>query len=189
MNKISLILLSLFVGLACNKDDGPPAPIINQLKSISYTGSLHAMMNDSLWSARCQGVYDSTLFFAGETFTDSIHVQNALVFDRLRKAMGVQPIRARDYSKPQPFDSDSTAAFHTTDVYGNPDITGDNYDVLNAESLNNFVHITGWSDDDSKITGTFSVTLVRTYRGRDSQYPDTIRFRNGSFTLAASNKQ
>jgi hypothetical protein len=186
MNNISRIALLLLIFAACKKGDSNTASIDTQRKAIKYVGALHAMMNDSLWTAIAEGYYDSTLMISGGTTKDGLHFDNALIFDRLSKTLGLQPLRATDRSKPQPYDDDSTSRFFTAEPHGNWDVGGDYYDVLNSDTFNNYFNITGLSNHDSEITGIFSVTVVRIDSVRDSQYPDTIRFRNGSFTLKVS---
>jgi hypothetical protein len=65
------------------------------------------------------------------------------------------------------------------------DATGDTYDVLELDSINNYFHITEEKNNFKEIKGVFSLSFVRGPISPYTQFPnlDTVRFRNCSFHL------
>ncbi len=61
------------------------------------------------------------------------------------------------------------------------DVLCHTYDVLEVDSLNNWVKITKYNPQTKDISGEFSVTYIKTRECATFSYPDTIRIRNGVF--------
>jgi hypothetical protein len=65
------------------------------------------------------------------------------------------------------------------------DAGGDRYDIIESDSLNNFISITDETNNFSEIRGNFSMTFVRIFKDAISPFPelDTVRFRDCTLHL------
>jgi hypothetical protein len=61
------------------------------------------------------------------------------------------------------------------------------YDVLESDSLNNWIKITKYDAQRKTIEGDFSITFIKTRECNTLSYPDTIRIREGKFSTVISN--
>lgn len=74
-----------------------------------------------------------------------------------------------------------TASFTTRQDDG--DVLCDYFDVIEADSLDNWVQITREENNFGEVWGVFQVSLYRVNGCAASIYPDTLRLTNGTFHL------
>jgi len=165
---IFFLLLAIFA-FSCNKDEKAP----------KSTGT--ATVNGEMWEAVRVMILKSPrsenkLYFVADF--DQYGYAGGLTIDGVEK----------NYSKQQILKTKYDSLFLINGRYINSqeyDVTGDEYHILESDSLNNWVQITSAKDDFTKdIKGEFSATLVRTKAFQNSPYPDTLRIRNGSFNIS-----
>lgn len=69
------------------------------------------------------------------------------------------------------------------------DVTGDEYDILESDSANNWIQIIKANKNFTRdIEGKFSCTFVKYKSFHESPFPDTIRIREGYFYFAKLGK-
>ena len=70
-------------------------------------------------------------------------------------------------------------SFYTLQEHG--EIPCESFRIVDADSVNNYIELTGQKDNFSEVWGNFSVTFYKESTCYKGHYPDTIRFRNGKF--------
>jgi len=170
MKKIIVAYLLVVVGFGCNKEDKLP-------KAEAKVG-----FNGEQWEAKACWAYKSdrdvsklTIRMGFEAHQDYV---NGLTLYNLTPTIGRQILKPTNY--------DSLGLIYATYTSSQEeDVTGDEYKVVESDSLNNWVNITSAKDDFTKdIYGEFSVTMVRKKSFPNSPFPDTVRFRNGTFYIS-----
>jgi hypothetical protein len=80
-----------------------------------------------------------------------------------------------------PFDPNKAmSSFNTLSEDG--DVLCHTYDVLEKDSLNNWIKITKYNEKTRELSGEFSITYIKTRECTSFSSPDTIRIRNGVFS-------
>ncbi|WP_417589825.1 hypothetical protein [Owenweeksia hongkongensis] len=131
------------------------------------------------------GVRDSKFGFAAEKYRmveGSLSPWETLTISELQKKTdSVQRIFNRDTIASTYPDR----ARHVGGYFGTPqadgDVTCDIFNVIEQDSVNNWVRINKQQDDFKKVWGSFSLHLYRTESCSSTMYPDTLLITDGQF--------
>jgi len=169
MRNVVIFCFLILTTTGCKKSDKIPDSEANATVNGEQWETIGAWMTTA---SQIENKLDLNISFKEYGYSGTFVVSN------LTKAIGNQLLKRTNYD----------SLYLINAVYINSqeeDVTGDEYDILEADSANNWVNITSAKDDFTKdIRGTFSATLVRTKKFMNSPYPDTLRFRNGTFYIS-----
>ncbi|MFT4062782.1 MAG: hypothetical protein QM642_10560 [Edaphocola sp.] len=170
-NKINILVpfIAVTILVACNKNNGYP----DGEGTVSFNGEpWKAKVTWGGISSHASTALDINLGF------DKLNYKSGLILYSVEKIYGLQRLKSTNYDSLNIVH----AVFHSAQEY---DVTGDEYEVYDADSTNNWVEITSAEDNFTKeIHGKFSVTMVKTKGFGGSPFPDTVRFTNGSFYIS-----
>jgi len=169
MRNVVIFCFLIFIAIGCDKENKYPKAEVS------------STVNDEVWNSNVPFAFKSDIGVNTLDFQFGFEqwgYQSALLLYNVDKTIGVQQLRKTNYDSLYLIN----CVFHNSQE---EDVTGDEYDILEADSANNWVNITSAKDDFTKdIRGTFSATFVRTKKFMNSPYPDTLRFRNGTFYIS-----
>ena len=169
---ISLIAIAIVL-FSCKKNDEYPK------------GNAQAQLNGNDWEA--ERAYANPSRFSKSNLIEIYIVKNPnadvsqhLAFGNVEKTLVRQPMvqMVGNVDTPEKL----WTSFIISQDY---DVTGDEYDLVESDTANNWLQITSADADFTKnIKGTFSATYYKAYSYPGSPNPDTIRIRNGSFYIS-----
>ena len=172
--KRKVLVLSILVVIGCKKDQ------------IVQT-SVHSMsveINGNIWSGDTKVAPSERLNFYSITYKtiDGVKVNwEQMGFGYFDMSLARQRIYPFDTNAVfDPFIAKS-ASFSTNQDDG--DVGCDLFDVIEADSLDNWVQITQEKNNFGEVWGVFQVSLYRVNGCAASIYPDTLRLTNGTFHL------
>jgi hypothetical protein len=111
-------------------------------------------------------LYNREIFELAGVKLDSTNQQKIYIYDRGDVSVPFKPNRVM-------------STFSTLSDDG--DVGCHLFQVLEKDSLNNWVRITKYNEKTKELSGEFSVTYIKTEECATFSYPDTIRIRNGVF--------
>lgn len=167
VNLLITILLMIFTA-ACKKDN-----------LIITSGSCSATINGQNWTANYvkAGKTDSTIAFMAQ-----IQKLNEFKEPYPYDILDIHIMKNKGKQIVGEISTVPYAYFYTAIEQGHA--TNERFEVLEADTENNWVQITEESNDYKEIKGKFSLTLIKTSTGIDpNRYPDTLRIRNGEFSV------
>jgi len=149
-------------------------------------GKTKTEINGVIWEQDIKDVlFDDNGYFEFAAFKykkiGGVHVVSEILsFNKIKPTNVRQTVKAwiaGQSTNPNPFHLD--ARFGTSQADG--DVSCDMFQILEADSLNNWIQITKEKDNYKEVWGTYSATFIRLEGCASSPYPDTLRMRNGSF--------
>lgn len=172
MKWYKLILLGAFNLLfSCNKD---------YETDDQYWGTVTAIQNGQAWSAKVIGNNNSNT----SAFNLSFSRFNEAGFEResigvlnIPKKNGWNRLYKVDYLNPDSLKT--TAVYYSLTDDG--DVICDHYNVIESDSLSNFVQVDSYDKNSSEVSGKFSFKMLIKLPKCNSSAPDTLVFKNGSF--------
>lgn len=172
MKKLIVLLLTLSA-FGCENEKAEP-----------NLNSFKAKLNGSDWIIAGIGLDNNTKFgmVCGKgKKIDGVEVPwQSLSFSVVRKSIGFQRLyKETQLLNTNPDSANTCASFSTTQDDG--DVLCDIYEVIEADSLTNYIQITKETGNYKEVWGTFSVNFVRTRGCSESTLPDTLRIRDGQF--------
>lgn len=172
--KRKVLVLSILVVIGCKKDQ------------IVQT-SVHSMsveINGNIWSGDTKVAPSERLNFYGLTYKtiDGVTVtwENLSLgfFDMAQGKQRIYPYDTNAVFNPYLAKTASLEAYQA-----DGDVGCDLFDVIEADSLDNWVQITREENNFGEVWGVFQVSLYRVNGCAASIYPDTLRLTNGTFHL------
>ncbi len=169
MKNSILVLLCVLVWASCRKKENP----------MQSVGEVSVLINGYPFTGLVNSYLTNTLGFKIIKYKDigngEIVPWENFGIGNLQKSLFAQQVFKDFYLN----DSIVAARFATAQDDG--DVLCDYFEVLESDSTNNWVQITREENGYQEIWGKFSVTMIRTDGCASSPYPDTLRFREGSF--------
>lgn len=169
MKNILVIFTLLLATAGCNKNHKLP------------DAKASTLVNGENWEVKKVWAFNSDVGVNTLDFSlsfDKFGYSSGLLFNNVSRSPGKQTLRKKI---PGSIHLIYSALFNAQES----DVTGDEYDVLDIDSTNNWIEITKEKDNFSKnIYGQFSVTLIRKKKFENSPFPDTLRFTNGTFYIS-----
>jgi hypothetical protein len=152
----------------------------------SSLGELSMNINGSSWNGNVRTINEERYIIIAEKYKsiDGISVPwEILYLALLDKNDTTITLHVEDYAlvHTQPELARTYASFSTMQDDG--DVWCDLYEVVESDSINNWVHITQQNKNFTEIWGEFSITLHRKSGCPSSVYPDTLRIKDGEFHI------
>lgn len=164
MNNISHVFcLFLLFFASCKKPVDPIDPF-------EYSGEASAFKNGVIWTGSTYGSISNNSIWVTIDSIPYIGVE-ALTIAKIPLTPGTYPV----YYSLEPNDSLVTALFS----YVNYDDYWEDYIILEADS-SSFMTLESYDTITREVNGKFDLTFIKKH-GSNSDYPDTIRFREGIF--------
>ena len=173
---IGLVLTVLLFNVQCRKDECTKY----------YWGNINALKNGTAWTADIRAGNDSRV--AGKIYImiDKINsdclFEEGLSFGNIPPTQGKYRLFRNNLSSQDP---NKAYSYFSTLIGG--DAICDWYDVIEADSVNNFIQINSFDAGSGKVSGIFSVKLAVKLPKCDPLAPDTLLFSNGVFNTKVFN--
>lgn len=160
----------MFLNLSCSKNDC--------LKY--YWGNANALKNAIPWTADIRAanntLYQGKIDIIIDKFISSCNVGDGLGFQNIPSISGRYRLYKIDANNQDPA---KTIAYFSTTVGG--DATCDWYNVVEMDSVNNYIQVDSFDPGTGKVSGIFSAKLTVEMPKCDPSAPDTLFFSNGVF--------
>ena len=173
---MSKILLTAWIFIICSMGSC-------KKKEVNPPSTFTALINGIPWQPRDIRIVDddTTMEITFERYNEFGEKRETYTFNLIKKNNLVQRIYPRDYKITHGFGLNLFSGFFTSIDDG--DVVCDAYNVLAADSINNFLQIESQSNNYKEITGRLNATYYRFDSCRGSTWQDTLRITNGKFHL------
>lgn len=175
-----MIIMLIAVLEGCKKDT-------DKVQIPETFGEMNCDYNGKSWTAEVVGAGISNRHDTIEVLNFNRYNGNVrsefMWLTNIKKTLVQQNIYRGDYlSKDKVY-----AYYSTTNIEF--DAGCDDYEVWEADSVNNRIQITEEKNDYAEIWGKFSVTFIKIRSCDGSPYPDTVRIRNAVFHIREIEQQ
>jgi hypothetical protein len=178
MNIKFLILIVLYILMLFSNS-------CKKKQSIQNNGNATATLNGKPWTGILQAKNNERFSFSiiiYKEFDGILLPFDGLGFGLVNKNIKVQKLSIRDSMvNLNPLLAKTYSSFSTSQ--GDGDVLCDMYEVLESDSLNNWIKIETEKNNFTEMSGIFNVTLLRIRTCGSSLYSDTLKFTNGHFNI------